>query len=78
MAQVKQEVELSLPLSAGSKTDAYLEHEVAARQLVFLDGWVRPLFKAASVLFPSVKSRVDQIEVNREACEVDMAKLPPT
>ena len=37
---MKQETELGLPLSAGSKAADYLEHEVAARQLVFLDGWV--------------------------------------
>ena len=34
---------------------------------------VRPLFKAAAILFPTVKSRLDAIEANRAACESEMA-----
>jgi len=75
VAQVVRETEMGLPPSAGSKATPYAEHEIAGRQLVFLDGWVRPFFKGAALLFEGhegVKSCLDQIEVNRQACEREM------
>ena len=41
---------------------------IMARQLVFLDGWVSPLFKAAAILYPCVKPRLEAIEQCRKAC----------
>lgn len=62
--QLRQEAALGIQVPAQVKTDAYSDSEVAARQLVFLDGWVRPLYRAAAFLFPGIKGRLDQIEVS--------------
>ena len=43
--------------------------EVLARQLVFIDGWIRPLYTAAAVLFPGAKDRLQVLEENRERCK---------
>ena len=40
-----------------------------ARQLVFLDAWVKPLFKAAAILYPGVKQRLHHLRECREACK---------
>ncbi len=40
-AQANKELELGLPVPAHVKLTAYSDKEVAARQLIFLDGWVR-------------------------------------
>ena len=50
------------------KLDAYTDIELAKRQLVFLNGWIAPFFKAAAILFPGVRSRVEQIQVNQASC----------
>ena len=76
-AQANREKELGLPVPPHVKLSAYNDHEVAARQLIFLDGWIRPLFKAAAILFPTVKSRLDAIEANRAACEAEMKPSSP-
>mmetsp|Transcript_72262 Transcript_72262/g.197867 ORF Transcript_72262/g.197867 Transcript_72262/m.197867 type:complete len:433 (+) Transcript_72262:1737-3035(+) len=75
-AQLRRETALGLPVPPQAKMDAYTDPEMAARQLVFLDGWVRPLFRAAALIFPGIKCRLDQIETNRRICEEEMAKLP--
>ena len=41
IAQLGREKALNLPVPPQTKMDAYTDPEVAARQLVFLDGWVR-------------------------------------
>ena len=74
IAQLKRETVLGLPVPAQAKMSPYTDPEVAARQLVFLDGWVRPLFRAAVMTFPGIKCRLDQIEVNRRSCEDEMAR----
>ena len=47
----------------------YSDAEMATRQLVFLDVWVAPFFKAAAILFPGARGRLRQVETNREACK---------
>ena len=46
--------------------DRPTEEELAARQLVFLDDWVLPLYSAAAVLFPGARGRLQQLHFNRE------------
>ena len=41
----------------------------ASEQLVFLDGFIAPFFKAAALVFPGVKGRCEQIELNRAECK---------
>jgi len=74
--QMRREAALGMPVPEQAKTDVYTDPEVAARQLVFLDGWVRPLYRAAAILFPGIKCRLDQIELNRRCCEDEMARVP--
>ena len=38
---------------------------MAKRQLVFLDGFIAPYFKAAALIYPGIKARCEQIERNR-------------
>ena len=40
------------------KVTPYTDAEIAARQLVFLDGWVRPLFTAGAIHFPAARGRL--------------------
>lgn len=67
VAQSVEEQRLGLQLP--SHTEPYTREELAARQLVFYDDWVRPLYKVAAILFPGTKSRLEQIERNREVCK---------
>ena len=39
-----------------------------ARQLVFLDGWVKPLFQSAAILYPGAKGRLAALQECRESC----------
>lgn len=54
---------------AHGKTSQYSTDELAARQLVFLDGWVRPFLKAASALYPPAKERLAVSQQCRGACK---------
>mmetsp|Transcript_58384 Transcript_58384/g.115917 ORF Transcript_58384/g.115917 Transcript_58384/m.115917 type:complete len:884 (-) Transcript_58384:598-3249(-) len=65
-AQAAREQQLGLPFG---KLTPYTEEELVARQLVFLDGWVKPLYQAAAILFPSVRERLEAIQECREACK---------
>ena len=51
------------------KLSPYADDELYTRQLVFLDGWVRPLFKAAAIIYPGAKERLAVIGDCREACK---------
>lgn len=62
------------PLPSGAKLGKHTREELAARQLVFIDDWVHPLFKVAAMLFPGARSRLRQIELNREECKAIMAQ----
>ena len=55
------------------KLSPYSENELCARQLVFLDGWINPLFKAAALLYPGAKERLTSIDECRDACRAAMA-----
>ena len=54
------------------KLTPYTDDELMARQLVFLDGWIRPLFKAAAILYPGAKARLPAIRECREACKASI------
>ena len=69
VAQSVEEVRLGLPLPKTAKLVPYSRGELAARQLVFIDDWVRPLYTVAAILFPGARSRLRQIEANREECK---------
>ena len=65
-------------LKKGEWTPETLPSRIARRGHVYpvappARSQVRPLFKAAAILFPTVKSRLDAIEANRAACESEMA-----
>ena len=60
---------IGLPLQAYAKLEPYTTEELAARQIVFSDGWVRPLYAAAARLFPGARDRVAVLHENREACK---------
>jgi len=63
-----QRIGLSLPPYAQlTRLD---DEQLAARQIVFSDGWVRPLYAAAAKLFPAVADRLAVIDANREACKL--------
>ena len=68
LAQAREEHRLGLP-SPMKQLDALSREEVLARQLVFIDGWIRPLYTAAAVLFPGAKDRLQVLEENREKCK---------
>ena len=65
--QAHKEQMLGLPCG---KLTPYTDEELNARQLVFVDGWVYPLFKAAAILYPGVKERLKDIAECREACKI--------
>ena len=65
VGQAMREQELGLPFG---RVTPYDDKDLMARQLVFLDGWVSPLFKAAAILYPCVKPRLEAIEQCRKAC----------
>lgn len=73
-ALLVEEARLGLPLPSGAKLGKHTREELAARQLVFIDDWVHPLFKVAAMLFPGARSRLRQIELNREECKAIMAQ----
>ena len=60
---------IGLPLPVYAKLSAYSVEELAARQIVFSDGWVTPLYKAAARLFPGAVDRISVLRTNREACK---------
>lgn len=66
ISQAHQEQQLGLP---AGKLTSYTDEELMARQLVFLDAWVKPLFKAAAILYPGVKQRLNHLRECREACK---------
>ena len=53
----------------------YTTEELVARQVVFLDEWVKPLYMLGAVFFPAAKSRLATIEANREMCKT-LLKTP--
>ena len=67
--QSAEERRLGYALPPSATLVPYTDEELAARQLVFTDDWVRPLYNVAAILFPGAKSRLAQIERNREACK---------
>ncbi len=75
VAQSVEEHRLGLKLPKTAKLVPYTREELAARQLVFIDDWVRPLYKCAAILFPGAKARLQQIERNREACKKIIAGM---
>uniref|UniRef100_A0A7S3BZ67 PDEase domain-containing protein n=1 Tax=Haptolina ericina TaxID=156174 RepID=A0A7S3BZ67_9EUKA len=68
LAQGIEEHRLGLP-SALTKLTPLTHEEVTARQLVFIDGWVRPLFNAAAILFPGARDRLRVVVENRQRCK---------
>ena len=70
-AQASREQQMGLPFG---KTTPYTDEELMARQLVFLDGWVKPLFKAAAIIYPGCKARLAAIQDCREACKTETRK----
>jgi len=76
-AQLRRETALGLPVPDQAKMDGYTDPEMAARQLVFLDGWVQPLYHAAAMIFPGIRCRLEQIAINRRCCEEEMATMAP-
>lgn len=68
-AQAIREQDLGL---APDKVTPYTDAELAARQLVFLDGWVRPLFKAAAIHYPGARGRLHAVNRCREACKEEL------
>ena len=69
--QAHKEQELGLPCG---KLTPYTDEELTARQLVFVDGWIYPLFKAAAILYPGVKGRLTDIAECREACKATRSR----
>jgi len=69
--QAKREEALGLPCG---KLTPYTDEELTARQLIFVDGWIQPLFKAAAILYPGVKGRLGAINECREGCKVVTTK----
>lgn len=59
VAQAVREQTLGLPFG---RVTPYGSEDLMSRQLVFLDGWVNPLFKAAAILYPGVRGRLDAIQ----------------
>ena len=66
ISQAGHEQQLGLP---HGRLEPYSPEELATRQLVFLDGWVKPLLKVAAAIFPSVTSRLRAAQDCREACK---------
>ena len=60
---------IGLPLPGYAQLQPYSKEELAARQIVFSDGWVGPLYAAAARLFPGAQDRLAVIHANREACK---------
>ena len=65
VGQAVRERELGLPFG---RVAPYNEKDLMARQLVFLDGWVAPLLKAAAIFYPCVKSRLEAVQACRQVC----------
>ena len=63
ISQAHHEKALGLP---HGKMTPYSPEELAARQLVFLDGWVKPLLKVAASIYPGVKGRLRAAQDCRE------------
>ena len=74
VVQAVEEHRLGLWLPKTAKLTPYSREELAARQLVFIDDWVRPLYNVAAILFPGALQCLPKIEANREACK----RLLPT
>ena len=68
LAQAAEEHRLGLP-SPMTKLAPLAREEVIARQLVFIDGWIRPLYNAAAVIFPGTRDRLRVLVENRERCK---------
>ena len=68
LAQAIEEHRLGLP-SPLTKLTPLSREEVTARQLVFVDGWIRPLYNAAAILFPGARDRLRVVVENREICK---------
>ena len=68
VAQAVQEHKLGLP-SPLTKLTPLTREETTARQLVFIDGWVRPLYNAAAILFPGARDRLAVVVQNRQMCK---------
>ena len=66
IAQAKREQALGLPCG---KLTPYTEEQLKARQLVFLDGWVKPLMRVATRLYPACRGRLLAVIKCREACK---------
>lgn len=75
VSQTVEEQRLGIALP-NAKLDDYTREELAARQLVFIDDWVRPLYHVAALLFPGAKSRLPQIERNRDHCKTILSATP--
>ena len=69
VSQSLVEQSLGFEPTSSTKLVPYTEEELAARQLVFIDDWVWPLYKVAAILFPGAKNRLAELERNREACK---------
>ena len=67
--QWREMVRIGLPLPAFAQVKPYTRDALVARQLVFADGWVQPLYAAAARLFPALADRLTVLDANRQACK---------
>jgi hypothetical protein len=70
--QAQKEHDLGLPVE---KLTPYSDEELMTRQLVFLDGWVRPLFNAAALLYVGARDRLPAIRECRSACKSHLGQV---
>ena len=74
-AQAQRELAFGLQVD---KSTPYTDEELFTRQLVFLDVFVRPLFKAAAILYPGARNRLNAIASCREGCKGGLRALGKT
>ena len=68
-AQVQRE--LAMGIHSGGQATPYSEEELCARQLVFLDGWIRPLLAAAAILYPGARGRLAALRDQGPSIDAD-------
>jgi hypothetical protein len=66
VAQAKLEQQRGI--SNPPKLTPYTEEEMMVRQLVFVDGWITPFFKAAAIIYPGAKGRLASIQECLNGC----------
>ena len=71
-AQSQRELALGMKVD---KSTPYSDEELYTRQLVFLDVFIRPYFKAVAILYPGARNRLNAIRECREGCKNGLRAL---